>query len=283
MSDTATAAPEAPAATSIPAQPLPVPLAPVVAPAAAVPPAIAPPVVAPAAPIVAPPVAPAPVVTQSQDVEPEDGKEPKWLPAKLEKTRKALLRQLGAETEGDAKAAIEAYRAKLEAEKSELQRAQEKAAKVDPLERSNAELLTTVTAYAEAEMHGLTAAQRAAVEALAGESPTARINAIKALRPTWVAAAEAAQALAIAEAATQAARIAAAQAVAAPQVTTPAPLPPPASTAPSAPAPASGAPPEKTPYEIYKGLTESNPLRAARYRASNEASIAAAEKQAPRT
>lgn len=281
MSDTTTAAPDAPAATIPPVQSAPASVA-----AQPVPtqPAVIPSAVAPVAPVVAapPPVAVTPAVVQpAADVEPEEGKEPGWLRKRLEREQKAVLRKLGVESDADAKAAIEAHKARIEAEKTELQRANEKAAKVDPLERQNVELLAAVTAYADAEMRSLTATQRAAVESVAGDNPAKRIEVLNVLRPTWVAAAEAAQAQALAVADAARAAAAAQAAAAPPQPATPAPLPPPASTAPASTAPAISAPQTKTPLEVYRDLKTANPMRAAQFRRLNEAAIAAAEKTAP--
>lgn len=271
MSDVTTPAPDAPAATA-PVQPPPV--------AAAQPVPVAPAVIPPVAPVAAPAVVVPPVVVApapvqpAVDVEPAEGQEPVWLKKRLAQAERSVLRKLGVDSDTDAKAAIDAHRARIEAEKSELQRANEKAAKVDQLEAQNREYLAAVTSYAEAELRGLTPAQRAAVESVAGESPAKRIEVLKLLRPTWVAAAEAAQAVAIAEAAAKAAS-------AAPVPVTPAPLPPPASTAPVSPAPALAAPQVKTPLEVYRDLQKANPMRAAQFRVRNEAAIAAAEKTAP--
>lgn len=164
------AAPVAPATASDPAAP---------APAATATPAV--PTPAPAAPTPA---------TQS-----DDRAEPHWLAARLQRTeeaaRKALLKDLGVEDPKDAKKALADYKARIEAEKSELQKANERAASNEAAAKERDIYRAKVESWAKAEFDGLSEGQKAAIERLAGDDPLKRAEAIELLRPTWASAAPA--------------------------------------------------------------------------------------------
>ena len=239
-----------PAAAAPVAAPAPLPVAP-----AAPPPAIA----APAAP----PPAPAPVADAA---DPGDGSLPKWVAARLEQAKRSaaadVLRTIGAETPEAAADAVKRARAAAEAEKTAAQQAAEAQARAATLQKERDDLHTTVGTYATAQLSALTAEQRAAVTAIAGDNPAAQLRTIAALRPTWTMVAPPAP-------------VAAPAAPPAPV----APPAPPANTAPQAGAPPAGAPPAVTDHlAVLKGLESTNPIRAARYRTTYAGEIAAATK-----
>lgn len=210
-----TTAAAAPTSASDPAAP---------APAAAATPAV--PTPAPAAPNPAP---------QSDDT-----KEPHWLAARLQRTeeaaRKALLKDLGVEDPKDAKKALADYKARIEAEKSELQRANERAAALEAAAKERDVYRAKVETWAKAEFDGLNETQKAAIERIAGDDPLKRAEAIELLRPTWAIAAPAAPVVPAAPAAPAA----------------PPPIPAPANIAPPVAAPRPSA--VQTPWEKFKQI-----------------------------
>lgn len=239
------------------------PAPPVAAPAN--PPAVAAlpaPIAAPAAP----PVAPAPAPDAA---DPGDGSLPKWVAARLEQAKRSaaadVLRAIGAETPEAAADAVKRARAAADAEKTAAQQAAEAQQRAASLQKERDDLHTTVGTVATAQLSALTAEQRAAVTAIAGDNPAAQLRTIAALRPTW----------------TVVAPPAAPPAVVAPPVAPAAPSPPapPANTAPQAGAPPAGSPPAVTDHlAVLKGLESTNPIRAARYRTTYAGEIAAATK-----
>lgn len=229
-----------------------------VAPPAPPPPPAPAPVAAPPAP---PPAAPAPA-----DADPGDGSLPKWVAARLEQAKRVaateVLRSIGAETPEQAKAAVERAKAAADAEKSAADKAAEATARAALLQKERDDLHSTVGVYAAAQLSALTAEQRAAVVALAGDSPAAQLRTLDALRPTWTAALPAGNA---------------------PPPVAPAPvaapLAAPANTAPPQGAPPAGAPPAQVDHlAVLKTLETTNPIRAARYRTTYASEIEAASK-----
>lgn len=187
----------------------------------------------------APPAAPTPAPVPTPSATPEDTADPAWLAGRLERERKAILRELGVSDVANAKAALAAYRDQQEAAKSEAQRQAERIAQLELQAKRTADLEAVLATKAEREFGGLTNAQRAAVEAIAGADPAARLRAIDALRPTWDAAPSAR------------------------------PLAAPASTSAAAPAPAPTAPAEQNVLATYEALASTNPAAAAAYRLAN--------------
>lgn len=229
------------------------------------PPAPPPPPVAPA-PVAAPP-APPPVAPAPADADPGDGSLPKWVAARLEQAKRVaateVLRSIGAETPEQAKAAVERAKAAADAEKSAADKAAEATARAALLQKERDDLHSTVGVYAAAQLGALTAEQRAAVVALAGDNPAAQLRTLDALRPTWTAAPPAGNAPPVA---------------AAPPVAPP-PLAAPANTAPPQGAPPAGAPPAQVDHlAVLKTLETTNPIRAARYRTTYASEIEAASK-----
>lgn len=235
-------------------EPLTAPEAPIVAPAGA--PAIpagVPAAAAPAAPMTPAAAAPAvPIVPAN--AEPE--KEPHWLPDRLrrseEAARKAILKELGVENPKDAKAALDAYKAVQEANKSELQKAQERAAALEAKANERDQYRSAVEAQAAADLASLSPEQRAAVEALAGDDPLKVSTAIRALRPTWAAPAAPGNPSAPAA---------------------PAPMAAPANTAAPAAAPRPSSP--KSKWDEFQDLDRSNPRAAGLFYSLNKLAIEA--------
>jgi len=237
MSDTALPA-GAPAVAAAPLAPAPAATA-AAAPLAAAPVAPAQPTPATAAHLPAAPTPAAPAAAPAQ----ADDKEPHWLSGRLDRAKKELLKELGVEDVKDAKAALAAFKADQEAKKSDLQKAQERAASLETAAKERDLYKTHVEASSKASLAALTEAQRAAVTRLAGDDPLRIADAIDVLRPTWAAAA--------------------------PAGTTGAPAPvapPPPAPAPANTAPPAGAPPpatQRTKHDEYTALKNEGKRQAA--------------------
>jgi hypothetical protein len=217
-----------------------------------------------AAPIAAPPVAPAATPAPAAPATPavpapaEPDKEPHWLPDRLrraeEAARKAILKDLGVENPKDAKLALDAYKADQEAKKSELQKAQERAAALEAKANERDQYRSAVEAQAAADLASLTPEQRAAVEALAGDDPLKVSTAIRALRPTW----------AVSQTATPSAPVAPAA---------PPPMAAPVNTAAPAAAPRPTSP--KSKWDEFQELERTNPRASGLFYSLNKLAIEA--------
>lgn len=161
-------------------------------------PAIAPPAPQPASPAVAPlapPVAVAPVVSGAQPADPNapPPQEPNWLKPRLGQAenagRKSVFAALNVKDEAEAKALVEKARQTEEAQKTELQKAQDRNKELEARAARATVLEDTVKRRVETELAGLTDAQKAAVAAVAGDDPARTLATIDALKPTWIAAA----------------------------------------------------------------------------------------------
>lgn len=132
----------------------------------------------------------------------------------------------------------------------------------------------TVTARASLEYDALNAEQKKAVDTLAGNDPAARLKAIDAMKPTWLAATEAAKL------AQEAAAKAAAETEAKVKANQPPPpVPPPAnSTPPGTPPPAVNAGAPTNHLAVYESLKQSNPAAAAVYHNKHAAAILSARR-----
>lgn len=237
-------------------------VAPVVAPVAPPAPVAAP----PTAPAVIAPVAPAaPVVeTPAAAAVAKGGVDPEWFSQRVKAERAAgqaaAYKALGFSTEAEAKAAADAHRAKVEAEKTASQRATELAAELATEKAANEANAAVIRDHATRVMAGLGADQLAIVTKLAGTDPREQLRIISTLYPTGQPAATATPAAPVA---------------AAPPPTTPATPPAPAST--TLP---NGAPPPVSSggidhFATYKAIT--HPVRAAQYYLRHQAAITAAE------
>lgn len=169
--------------------------------------------------------------------------EPAWLPARLERERAKVLKDLGAESLDDAKKAVEKSKAVDEAQKSDAQKRGELETTLKAERAEKQELSAALASYAKSQMGTLTDAQRNAVSALAGDDHAKQLKAIDALRSTWTGAAATAAI--------------------------------PVSTASKDTAPAAGAPKEVTPgappdvKAVHAQLKATNPIVAARFALDN--------------
>lgn len=208
-----------------------------ITPAGTVAPAVtATPVVAPVAPVIA-------ATTAAVALPPPVEGDPAWLPARLERERKAFLEQLGVSNVEDVKKSLADFKAKQDADKTEAQRNAEKLSELDRVKARAAELETTISDRATRELAALTPEQKAAVEKIAGTDAAAQLRAIDALSGTW-------------------AKPATAPGVAAPVVTAGTAA---ATTAPPKVAPSDATTTQLSPKEQYARLKASNPIQAAHY------------------
>ena len=252
MTTEATPAPAAPAATPAPAAQPPAPPAP--------PPAPPPPPPAAAVP-------PAPL-----DADPGDGSLPKWVTARIEQAKrageKAALSAIGVENADEAKAAVVKARELEEAQKSEIEKANAKAAALAPKAQRADVLEAIVAERVTRELSALTVEQKQAVLTGAGEDPAAQLRLIDALKPTWAAP----------PAPSTPAAPPAASSAPAPAPAAPPPLPAPATTAPPAPAPPANPGPTNNHLAEWERLKEENPFRASAYYRNHGRDIEAAKK-----
>lgn len=159
--------------------------------------------------------------------------------------REAVLRELGVSSPDEVKAALAAKKAADDANKSAAEKAADLARQLEASTSKAAALELAVKERASLELASLTDAQRAAVQAVAGDDAASQLRAIDKLKPTWAAA--------------------------------PKPLPAPASTsaAPAAP-PSKDAPAADVDHSaVYDALKKSNPMMAADYQDRYGAQITA--------
>lgn len=240
-----TAAPAAPAISPEAAAAALVAAQPVVAPAAA-------PQAAPVAPVVAPQVAPVAPVAAAPAQAPATGQEPPWAIERLQRAKQTgqseLLAQLGVANIEEARAAVTAQRAKVEAEKTAEQRLAENTTRLAAAE-------AVIVAQATNMMAALTDDQRASVASFipqmramgaAGSDHQLQLAAINALASNWIRPAATAP-------------LAAAPVVAPAATTSPAPGAPPGV--------APGSPPD--PRALYTAARAVNPFAAAVYGAAH--------------
>jgi hypothetical protein len=198
----------------------------------------APTVVAQPAAVVAPPVG---KVVTVDDLPPEALS--KRIDQAKHAERTALLAELGIADPAEAKTAIAAHKAALEAAKTDA----EKLASLNLTVANQAKALNVAVAQAASK---ITPEQKAAVDAIAGQDQVTWLNTYAALAPTWGTAALPVNPASLAAPTVPVASVA----------TTP------TSTAPAAPAPAPTgtiSPPNHA--TIYQSLTKTNPFAAAAY------------------
>lgn len=201
------------------------------------------------APAPAPAATPATVSAEQQPQAPD----PTWLNSRLEQAKRsardAVLKELGVADAAAAKAILEAAKAAEEAQKTELQKAREKAAALESVAQRATVLEQTIKSRADLELASLTEAQRAAVAAVAGDDSARVLATIDALKPTWTSAAPVAE-----------------QQPAAPAPAVPTAPVPPASTAPAPTAPPGTGPTSPPDRKAeYLALKQKNPVQAAAY------------------
>lgn len=140
----------------------------------------------PPAPVAADAQAPAPPAAPA----PHPG-DPNWLAPRLEQAKRSaaaeVLAQLGVKDASEAKAALDAYKAAQEAQKTEAEKVAARIAEGDAAKARAAQLEAAVSAHAATEMGKLDDAKRAAVIAIAGDDTATQLRAISALAPTWSA------------------------------------------------------------------------------------------------
>lgn len=132
-----------------------------------------------------PPAAPEPPKAKTSPPDTGGNENPAWLGQRLEAERKKMLKELGVDSEGDAREIVKLAREKLEAEKSEIQKLTEKIAAAETKAERAERLELAVAAIAGQQMAELTEAQQAAVKAVAGEDPARQVSMIEAFRATW--------------------------------------------------------------------------------------------------
>lgn len=143
------------------------------------------------------PAAPAATATTAPAATPAPGEEykgmsPEAFKARLEAERtagvKAALKELGFDKLDDAKARVAAAKSLEDAQKSELQRATERAAQLEARAKAADSYEATIKRYADQELGGLSPEAKRLVELQAGEDPHARLQAIANLRESGMLA-----------------------------------------------------------------------------------------------
>lgn len=171
--------------------------------------------------------------------------------------RAEFLRELGVTDPEQLKAALAMAAAAEDAKRSDAEKLAIHLSELDKTRASLAEAKSAIGLLWAEQSAALTPEQLEAVNALAGDDPTAKVKTLGVLRKTW---------------ATQAAQqSAAAQTPAAAPPTAPAQTP--ATTSPSG-----GAPPPTTTSQtdhkaVYEQLSKTNPVKAARYLNAHEREI----------
>jgi len=210
----------------------------------------------PAAPVV-PPAPSAPATPPAAP--PVD---PAWLNDRIAQAKKNgeadALKALGVANVDEAKAAIAAAKAAADTKKSAEEKAAEYKTQLEATAAKAAALEGTIKDRVAIELSALTAEQKAAVQAVAGDDAAAQLRAIDKLKPTWAAAPTS---------------------PAADPAKPPSAKTTPATTAPTREAPGS-APPDPTNHlAVYTDLKATNPMAAAQYRKAHRAELAKAESQ----
>lgn len=127
-------------------------------------------------------VTPPPAVTTPLTLEAE----PTWLPSRLAREKNAMLKDLGANSIEEAKAAIALANKQREDAKSHELRASELQTQLDASKKVQIELETSLKTFATSKLASLTEEQRKAVLDVAGEDPARQVKIMDALAPTWV-------------------------------------------------------------------------------------------------
>lgn len=203
---------------------------------------------------------------------------PTALKARLERERKVQLKQLGFESEEEAKAAAQASRQAAEAKKSAEQKALEAQQLATNLQKRADSLQTLLNDQAADAFSTLTEPQKAAVRMLAADDADAedRLKAIRAVRK--LSEGQASATTAAATQTTQVAPATTAPAATAPAATTTTPVAAPAAAPPATTAPGATAPPSATTSPIdhraeYLRQREKNPFAAAEYGLSHRGDV----------
>lgn len=110
-----------------------------------------------------------------------------WLAPRLERERKALLKELGVDNVDTARKAIATAKAAEAAAPAPAKAASE--GQTDALARQIKTQSEVFGVLAKDQLAALTEEQRTAVAAVAGDDPALQLKTISALRPTWASAA----------------------------------------------------------------------------------------------
>lgn len=119
-----------------------------------------------------------PVVPPVTEVPKPDDKEPSWLAGRLERERKALLKDLGVEDVKDVKVALADYKKIKDSEKTELEKYK---AENEELKKSTArmtEVEETLKSQSESLLSTITPEQKEALIKVVGSDPAKLIAAI---------------------------------------------------------------------------------------------------------
>lgn len=169
---------------------------------------------------------------------PEQPRDPNWLPARLERERKAILKELGVEDIKDAKTALDELKKRQDSERTEYERLKLENDALKATAAKAAEYQAALKLRAESELAALSDEQREALLSLTGDDPAKQITAIEKMRAVFLKPAATA--------------------------------PTPATTATSAPAPKpADTAPAKSHLAEYERLKTINPMVAASYRLAN--------------
>tara|TARA_R100001163_G_scaffold65032_2_gene60840 strand:+ start:385 stop:1044 length:660 start_codon:yes stop_codon:yes gene_type:complete len=172
--------------------------------------------------------------------------DPNWLNDRLDRERRKMLRELGAENVGDVKKALQELRERQDQEKTELERLSGRNAELETIAKQHSALMSMVERQAAAELSVLSEKHQEAVKAVAGDDPQKQLSAINVLRPTWVNEQQ--------QKATH--------------------VPAPAATAPTVPAPKPGdSSVTENHLATFESLEQTNPMMAANYRMKHWADI----------
>lgn len=146
-----------------------------------------------------PPATPQPAAASAPAKFDPDSPEAKaWIEStigqRLERAKASVFKDLGFEKAEEAKAKLDAWRKRELEEQSEIDRLKATTKDYEEKQKRLAEASEALAEVAKEALAGLTETQRSAILALAGDDASAQLKALRALRPTWQAAAEAAKA-----------------------------------------------------------------------------------------
>lgn len=178
-----------------------------------------------------------PAVANTQPV-PQSQGEPTWLPERLKRAEESAVKELLKSTGFTSLEDLKAAKAVVDAQKTEAQRTAERLAALEPKAKEAEDYRARLERYADSVLAGLSEVQRSAVLSLSGGDKARALDAVEALRPTWVQAAPAA----------------------------PPAVPVASPTAPSSPAPSSATASSKPKTAEWEELKKTNPFAAAQFR-----------------
>lgn len=116
----------------------------------------------------------------------QDNQDPKWLPERLERERRAILKQLGVEKVEDAKTAIAKLKEIQQQQMTEQEKLRTQVQELEVAAKDLDQYRDAVSALATASMNALSEDQKSVVMDLAGDSPVSQLRVIERLKPTWV-------------------------------------------------------------------------------------------------